>query len=302
MIRITADFLALSLVLTVCGCSKNDMSRKHQENVKKWNNFWSRGDSGGSLFGHKAGDAEIWTIECNEYTGANSGELADTVATALKKVEGVKADAVRVEHGEDQARVFYGSYSLRYVRAGANKETQVEGDTVIELSDEIKRDLRLIRSLAMGEEYPFFSARPIPQPVADVGPPEWDLRNAKGIYTLNVGVTYNTPTLHNFKEAAVEWVKALREQGYQAYYYHSPDGMKTSICVGTFGDDALVTGPDSKTQYSEAVQAMRNQADFQYNLENGLRIFRKAVNPDTGQVERMPNWSFLVKIPEKKGE
>ena len=302
MTRITADLLATALVLTVCGCNKEEMSRKHEENVKKWNDFWSSGDSGGSLLGHRAGDAEMWTIECNEYLGANSGELADTVATALKKVEGIRADSVRVEHGEDRARVLYGSYPLKYGKAGANKENQTQGEAIIELSEDIKRDLRLIRSLAMGEEYPFFSARPIQQPTADVGPAEWDLRNAKGVYTLNVGVTYNTPTLHNFKEAAVEWVKALREEGYQAYYYHAPDGMKTSICVGTFGDDALMTGPDGKSQYSEAVQALRNQSDFQYNLENGLRIYRKAVNPDTGEVERMPNWSFLVKIPEKKGE
>jgi hypothetical protein len=70
------------------------------------------------------------------------------------------------------------------------------------------------------------------------------LRNAKGVYSLNIGVTYNTPTLHNHKQAAVEWVKALREQNFEAYYYHVPDGTKSSICVGTFGEDALVTYAD----------------------------------------------------------
>jgi hypothetical protein len=294
--------LAVIVGLAVCGCNRDEMQRKHQENVKKWNDFWKPGDSGSLFGGHKAGDAEIWTIECNEYLGENSGETADSMATALKKVDGIKADAVRVEHGEGKSRVLYGSYPLKYVRAKTSKETQVEGETVIELSEDIKRDLKLIRGLAMGEEFPFFSSRPIPQPATDVGPPEWDLRNAKGVYTLNVGVTYNTPTLHNHKEAAVEWVRALREQGYQAYYYHAPDGTKTSICVGTFGDDALVAGPDGKSQYSEAVQTLRNQGDFQYNLENGLRVYRKVPNSETGQIERIPNWSFLVKIPQKEKE
>jgi hypothetical protein len=298
------ELLCLAIVfgLAACGCNREEMQRKHQENKEKWNKFWSRDDSSSLLGGHRAGDAETWTIECNEYVGENSSETADTMATALKKVDGVKAEAVRVEHGEGKSRVLYGSYSLKYVRAKTNKDTQIEGETVVELSEEIKRDLKLIRGLAMGEEFPFFSARPIPQPAPDVGPPEWDLRNARGAYTLNVGVTYNTPTLHNHREAAVEWVRALREQGYEAYYYHAPDGTKTSICVGTFGDDALVAGPDGRSQYSEAVQTLRNQGDFQYNLENGLRIYRKVPNSETGQIERIPNWSFLVKIPQKEKE
>lgn len=297
--RIGVTCLALLLPLGLCGCNQEELERTNQENLKRWDDFWKGGASEGSPFGRKAGDSEVWTIECNEYAGENSRAMADNMAAALKKVEGLKADAVRVDRHEDRYRVLYGSYPLKYVQAKVSKDSQVQGDLVIDLSDEIKRDLRLVRSLALGEEYPFFSARPIPEPAKDVGPPEWDLRTAKGVYTLNVGVTYNTPTMHNHEEAAVEWVRVLREQGYQAYYYHAPDGGRTSICVGTFGDDALVTGPDGKSQYSEAVQALRKQGDFQYNLENGLRIYRKAVNPDTGQPERIANWSFLVKIPQK---
>ena len=292
--------MALAVGVALCGCDQDRMQKMHQQNVEKWNEFWNRGDLGGLPGSRRVGEAEIWTIECNEYLGDNSREMADSVATALKKVEDIKADAVRVEYGDGWSRVLYGSYPLKYVRAKVSKDTQMEGETVIELNEEIKRDLKFIRSLAMGEEFPFFSARPIPQPVADVGPEEWDLRNAKGVYTLNVGVTYNTPTLHNHKEAAVEWVRALREQGYEAYYYHAPDGTKTSICVGSFGDDALVAGRDGRTQYSEAVQTLRNQNDFQYNLENGLRVYRKVPNSETGQIERIPNWSFLVKIPQKE--
>lgn len=297
-------WLVVSAVAMLCGCDQAEMDRRHQENVKRWNEFWKADSQRGLLFGPKVGDTELWTVECNEYVGANSREMADSMATALKKVDGIKADAVRVEHGECTSKVFYGSYPLRYTRAKVSKEERVEGDVVIELTEEIKRDLRLVRSLALGEEYPFFSARPIPQPLKNVGPPEWDLRNAKGVYTLNVGVTYNAPQFHNHEEAAVEWVRALREQGYEAYYYHSPDGTKTSICVGTFGEDAMVLGPDGKSQYSEAVQTLRNQGDFLYNLENGHKVHRMAADSETGEKKRMANWSFLVKIPrtEEKPE
>ena len=300
--QIELTCLVLGTCMVLSGCNNDKMQKMHQQNVEKWNQFWHRDDTGDSPGGHRAGEPEIWTIECNEYLGEHHREVADNVATALKKVEGIKAEAVRVEYGDDRSRVLYGSYPLKYVRAKVNKETQVAGDMVIELNEEIKRDLKLVRSLAMGEDYPFFSARPVPQPAVETGPAEWDLRNVQGVYTLNVGVTYNTPELHNHREAAIEWVKALREQGYEAYYYTPPGGTKTSICVGIFGEDALLIGPDGKTQYSEAVQTLRNQSDFQYNLENGLRIFRKVPNAETGQTERIPNWSFLVKIPEKEAE
>jgi hypothetical protein len=281
----------------LCACDQAEMDRRNQESIKRWNEFWGGDSRQGSIFGPKAGDTELWTIECNDYEGANSREMADSMATALKSVEGIKGDAVRVEHGEGHSRVLYGSYPLKYVRAKVSSEEHVEGDVVIDLSEELKRDLRLVRSLALGEEYPFFSARPIPQPLKAVGPPAWDLRNAKGVYTLNVGVTYDTQQFHSHEEAAVEWVRTLREQGYEAYYCHAPDGTRTSICVGTFGEDALTPGPDGKTQYSEAVQALRNQGDFLYNLENGHKVYRTGTDTDTGEKKRMPNWSFLVKIP-----
>jgi len=298
-VRSTRVPLLLQIVMAAAslfGCNQEEVDRQHQENLKKWNEFWGA-DRQGSIFGPKAGDTELWTIECNDYEGANSKEMADSMATALKAVEGIKADAVRVEHDEHHSRVLYGSYPLKYVRAKVSTEERVEGDVVIELSGEIKRDLRLVRSLALGEEYPFFSARPIAQPLKAVGPPEWDLRNAKGAYTLNIGVTYDTAQFHSHEAAAVEWVRTLREQGYEAYYYHAPDRTRTSICVGTFGEDALTPGPDGKTQYSEAVQALRGQGDFMYNLENGHKVYRMGTDSDTGERKRIPNWSFLVRIP-----
>ena len=114
---------------------------------------------------------------------------------------------------------------------------------------------------------------------------------------MQVGVTYNTERLHNYKQAAVEWVKALRADGNEAYYYHNPNKARSSICVGTFGDDALVDSGDGRTRYSDAVRALRDQGDFKYNLENGHKIYKRARNSDTGEIERLPNWSFLVKTP-----
>jgi hypothetical protein len=51
---------------------------------------------------------------------------------------------------------------------------------------------------------------------------------------------------------------------------------------------------------SQAVLELRNKEEFTYNLENGHIIYDAAVN-ESGQKGRIPNWSFLVKIP-RQGE
>ena len=295
----------LLAVLPATGCNQEEARRQHAERVRAWNEAWGIGDGGGP----KVGDKETWTIECNAYTGENSSEMADRMAGLLERVADFDARKVSVRHEKDRSCVYYGEYALGYVQAQTDSEEHSKGDVYIELNDAIKHDLRLVRQLSIGEQFPFFSARAIPKPTDDVGPPEWDLCNAKGAYTLHVGVTYNTPTMHTYKQAAVEWVKALRADGYEAYYYHSPDEPRSSICVGSFGDDALIqwqeTVDDQKmtrSRYSDAVEALRAKGDFAFNLENGAKVFRTARNPKTGETARMPNKSFLVRIPHDKGK
>ena len=314
MRRCVLALLTSVVGLAIVGCNSEEMRLRNKENEKKWNEFWDKQDSGGGLFGRRGGDFEIWTIECNAFRGPQHVETADTLATALKKVRQLRADRVRVEHGVEESRVSYSEYKLKYVEAKVDSESHAKGDVHIELSDEIKRDLSFIKSLALGEKHPFFSARTIPKPSENVGPPEWDLRNAKGAYTLHVGVTYNMPTLHNYKEAAVEWVKALREDGHEAYFYHHAEKPRSDICVGTFGEDAVteytetIKDPESgetrqvpRKRLSEAVHTLRNQADFRFNLENGCKIHRAVRNEKTGEEAKMANESFLVKIPRPEG-
>ncbi len=281
----------LALLVFAAACKQVDQ--------KKWDEFWKVDSSKGSLFGRQAGETETWTIECNEYRSTHREErerMADNMATLLKKCQELRAGDVSVQHETDRSRVFYGRYHLKYGEARTENDAHAKGDVIIELNEEIRRDLDFIRKLALGDKYPFFSARPIAEPTQDVGPPEWDLRKARGTYTLNVGVTYNTETMHNYKEAAVEWVRDLRHRGYEAYYYHDPERALSSICVGTFGDDALVDDGQGKKRMSDAVVALRNKEEFKYNLENG-HIVNRGVANESGQKGRIPNWSFLVKIP-----
>jgi hypothetical protein len=283
--------LLMGMIALLCACAPDDKQR--------WDEFWKIENSGLS-WARKAGDVETWTIECNEYKGDRHRRTADTLAASLKRVEGLDANQVRVEHETDRSRIYYGAYDLRYVEAQGDGPDRVRGEVVIELNDAIRRDMALIRGLAVGNQYPFFTARAIAMPVPATGPAEWDLRNAKGRYTLHVGVTYNTPTLHNHQEAAVEWVRALRADGYEAYCYHDPQQGRSDICVGTFGDDALVDTGGGRTGPSPAVKALQKKADFAYNLENGHRVYRISTD-ESGRKVRIPNWSFLVRIERGGG-
>ncbi len=259
-----------------------------EQDKAKWDEMFKPSDR--PLFGGLSGDTEKWTIECNEYLGERHRETAETAADALRRAPNLRGDKVRVEHHASSSRVYYGEYAL--------KQDKSSDELRVVLNDAIKRDLEFIRQLSLNEQYIFFQARPIAKPGEKVGPPEWSLERARGTYTLHVGVTYATPTLRDYQEAAIEWVKDLRSRGYEAYYYHDPEKPQTSICVGSFGDDAFVTEPDGRMAYSKAVKDLQLQEEFRYNLENGHITHRITADPSSGKRERIPNWSFLVEIPQ----
>lgn len=259
------------------------------------------GGGGFNLFGGStSSDREVWTIECNQFEGEKHRETADQLATMLKRVDRINPNRVWVEHDEGSSSVFYGEYKLQFKEAQTDSADHVKGDMVIELSDEIKNDLRFIRELSVGNQFPFFSARPRPKPVPFTGKPEWNLENANGLYTLNVGVTFPTPTLHDFKQAAYLWVEDLRKRGYEAYYYFSPEKSQASICVGTFGPEAFVLDAQGRKGYSPKVKALQQKEEFQFNLENGYKVYNWVTNPDTRKRERVPNYSFLGEIPKRQ--
>ncbi len=305
MRRAVMSVMAVACVATGLGCGGT-----HEDRVRAWEEAF---DEGGSGSGRRVGETEVWTIECNSYKGSRREAMADGMAKALKRVRQLRPKDVWVEHGDEQSCVYYGQYKLKYVEAQVGSDTRSRGDAYVKLNKEIRRDLQFIKTLAVGEKHPFLQSRPIPKPLENVGPSEWDLREAKGVYSLQVGVTYNTPTLHNYKKAALDWVRVLRKEGHEAYYYHDPDEPRSCVYVGTFGENALIEWHESvpheetgtlqsvrRARYSDAVKALRAQADFRYNLENGHRMYRKMRNEKTGETARMPNGSFLVKIPRRE--
>jgi len=55
---------------------------------------------------------------------------------------------------------------------------------------------------------------------------------------------------------------------------------------------------DGRRKLSDAVMRLRSKEEFSWNLENGLKTYRSATSP-SGKHARMPNESFLARIPRK---
>jgi len=280
MTRLTRSLLSLTATAAILAPGCND--------GWKWSKDGNAGKSSsgsGSWFGTKPGGEE-WTIECGIYSHDDHRRTAEDLAEGLRALKELKPNLVTVNSNDLRSIIYYGTYRL-------NRDQR---NDMIVFSDEINKDLRYIRSLApVNGQFPFLAARPVPKQTESkdpkTGPPEWNLANAKGVYTLQVGVTYNTAGFNERIEAAVEWVRDLRGRGYEAYYYH--DTGRSLVTVGLFDESAVAPSQDGRPQYSDAVRALRAKEEFSLNLENGMKTF--SIQDDG---TRAANPSFLVRLPK----
>ena len=89
---------------------------------------------------------------------------------------------------------------------------------------------------------PFALATTVPIPGEPIGPPEYELSNAKGYWTLLVGIFVDSPKAglvgRRRQRAAVTYCKYLRENGYEAYYRHT--SARSQVTVGAFPEEGVV--------------------------------------------------------------
>ncbi len=249
---------------------------------------------------------EYWGIRCVSLRGENRFKLARFYAEALKKVEGLKPKLVRIydEHGE--TRVYYGRYRMRIDRKTGKPKFKPDPG----------KDLALIRQLSMpappGSQtpyvWPFALATLEALPGERSVPAAWELTNAKGVYSLQVAVFYDTPGFSERRYAAEQYCKLLRDNGEEAYYYHGP--AMSIVCVGAFGKDAIQTVKQrdpltGRVQFKQKIvdpKMLALQRKYPYNLENGRKVYTVSRDPRTGRKRREPNPSFPVIIPGRESE
>lgn len=247
------------------------------------------GAGGGSWLGFFGKPTEEWTILCREFHGAFHHQHCEQFATTLRRTPQIRSRDVRVHHEEIQqvSRLYYGSYR-RVVNIQTNERTTPE---------KMVRDLRLIHELADEQGTRYFLTARLTQAIRRAeGPAAWALARAPGTYSLQIAVFFPEGDFREPQKAAVELVKDLRKEGYDAYYYH--DEVKSIVTVGSFDDSAVITLRDSTRRMSPEVEAFtRSDPRFRQNYVNGKPRVQHVVGAD-GSDMRIKSPSFLVRIPK----
>lgn len=246
------------------------------------------GGSGGNTVGNLFGSAqktEKWRIRCYHNEGPNHEQTCKQVAAMLGQVSGLEARKIQIVTTPKGSTIYYGDY-VKVASAG--------GDRLVFPAD-YQHDIDLIQRVAINQTPLFRMAKPesvVTGTAAGAG--EWDVVNCKGTHTLQIGVFYSTPTFQERREAAEEYVKLLREEGFSAYYLHQE--VKSFVFVGDFDDSDLIRTAQG-TQFGPRVEQLiaRRPEEFRYTLENLHRV--KRTSP-SGEMTVPP--SILVPVPRDK--
>jgi hypothetical protein len=229
-----------------------------------------------------------------------------------------------VVHAEGQSKLYYGFYKT------------FADDNMPEEKQRAQSDRKAIAQLRDDNgDTPFagcaFELLSGPDPQA---PPEWDLRNAQGYWSLHIASYTGSP---DRKKYAVDAVRQARAMGIEAYYYHGPsvsdvlvgawpreavkeqdasvassnDVNKTIVVLSqplppNLSADNLRTRDGRPTKVFvprvevQDVTLLAAMKQYPANAVNGQVTLRK-VPSDQGPIER-PDPSFLVVIPHDPQE
>ncbi len=242
----------------------------------------SPGNTGGGLFRTTEGKPDRWTICCLRLNILDHKTICNRYADLLRQVKELDARKVRVVTDESSSAVYYGEYT---------KISDPQSDRLI-FPTQYQRDIELIRRLSDGNSTPFFGAQPELLEKGDSSQhPEWSVFNAKGEYTLHIAVFYNTGSFNQRKEAAEQYVAALRDAGFSAYFYHGI--VKSHVFVGDFLESDIIRTPEG-SHWGPRVEEFvsKNEAEFRHTTENGM--IRKRL---VGEGQYAAPLSVLRKVP-----
>lgn len=233
-----------------------------------------------------ARNGEDWTILCVQAYGADGRRAVDRLADGLRRARGLQPKYIRIDNTDETHRLYYGTYVRRQNRKTGGQDWPPE----------LRRDMHAIRQLAVGNAFPFLHCRPMPVNQAPVGPPEWDLLKAPGDFSLLIAVYVE---ISERREAAVQHVKLLREQGEQAYYYH--DLTRSHVCVGTYSEHHIKKNARGVPviDYPEYLAARRRHPHFIYNGQFISNVNRDAAGRLVSKT-RQP--TRLVRIPKHRDQ
>jgi hypothetical protein len=168
-----------------------------------------------------------WTLYCRAVGGIDHVERAKQAKAELVRQTGLKD--WYVIHSDAESVIYFGFYRSFNDPKDKKESQRAQGDLkkLTELQDSLGNKYF---------EHCLFVEVTSPDPDA---PPQWDLRNAEGYWSLEIAVYKDSPER---KKAAVEAVREARKQGVTAYYFHGPTA--SSVCIGAWPREAFHDGMD----------------------------------------------------------
>ena len=199
-----------------------------------------------------------WTIQLIQYTGTDRHRQALDLVRRLRSE--TELSNMWIEDLNDTATIYHGRYPTA-------------SDASIRVS------LKKVQDIQLDGEKPFASSQLVPligegRAIAD----PFDLRQFIGYYSLQIGY-YDSNYGKDFRDAAEQAVRALREDGHEAYYYHGP--YRSIITVGIFDYNQAFVRAGSVDTYSTTIREL--QEVFPYNLSNGVTLKQKLNGKDIGE-------------------
>lgn len=156
------------------------------------------------------GDTQF-TIACRTYEGRSHNPASQKGKDLLIKN---KLDRGYIVHRQDDSILYYGFYPDR---------------------GSAERDLKKLAGVMDGSHEAFAQAKVVELNEKDPpAPAEWNLKNAKGYWSLEIAAFRESPER---KQAAVDAVKEMRSKGIEGYFYHGP--TTSSVCVGAWPRSAI---------------------------------------------------------------
>jgi hypothetical protein len=149
----------------------------------------------------------------------------------------------------------------------------------------------------------------------DIGPPEWRLGTTETDqrWTLLVAQFYDQPEADYVgrERFAVEYCRELRQQGYDAYFYHAVG--KSYVTLGNFPPEAyqMISERTTDMSYANRGMAMPYVFDpllkaycekFPEMLTNGCKTTISEVTPDTGKANEYMEPSAIIEVPKVYNE
>ncbi len=187
--------------------------------------------------------------------------------------------------------------------------------------DRAKNNLQTAKAWKSKKNHsPYTGANVVPLPGNDIGPAEWNLRNLKCMYSVQVAIYYNVPEANYYgrRKDAVEICRRLRQAGEEAYFFH--DASQSSVWIGSFGKDAIKdtarpakvppgANPHDVFQAFETVQVIVDPkmkdilARHQVLIVNGGTEKMHVRNPDTHapMTVKTPTRAYKIDQEDRRG-